>query len=426
MVSVENSLTDLPPRLRLAQMALENGQPMVALESARAVMGQGAPLPHAYLIAGQALAAMGRYNEAALAFQAAGDIPGAFLGLGASMVQLGRPVDALNILLHVVAREPKNALAWSNLGSAAKDMGDLPRALTAHRKAASLEPNDPRIQWNLGGVALGAGLWEEAWTAWRRRYALDQGLDSVPESLEALFPGADPIALVAEQGLGDTIMLLRFVPQVAAQRPVTLVLPETLHGLIPPHWNVTISTAIPKDLRARHVPLFALAALLAPSQTTLPKPPPYVVDMEAAAAHRACLPEDVPCIGIAWRGNPAHLRDHERSLQERAALALMEACPHVGWVPLRPTEDRPTLAHTGALMRALDAVVSVDSAPAHLAASLGIPTVLLLPANPDGRWGMKDNTTPWYPAMVLLRQRERGAWDEVCARLPIVLAPLLS
>jgi hypothetical protein len=74
-------------------------------------------------------------------------------------------------------------------------------------------------------------------------------------------------------------------------------------------------------------------------------------------------------------------------------------------------------ADTAALMSHLDLVISVDTAAAHLAGSVGVPTWLLLPHAPDHRWMLGRTDSPWYPSMRLYRQSERGAWDGVIARV---------
>lgn len=65
------------------------------------------------------------------------------------------------------------------------------------------------------------------------------------------------------------------------------------------------------------------------------------------------------------------------------------------------------------VMRALDLVISVDTMTAHLAGALGRPTWTLLPFNPDWRWMLERNDSPWYPTMRLFRQKEEGNWTPV-------------
>ena len=72
---------------------------------------------------------------------------------------------------------------------------------------------------------------------------------------------------------------------------------------------------------------------------------------------------------------------------------------------------------TAAYMAALDLIVSVDSAPLHLAGAMGRPCVGLLPYVPCWRWGFDADRTPWYPTMRLLRQHAVGDWRGVIRQL---------
>jgi hypothetical protein len=77
---------------------------------------------------------------------------------------------------------------------------------------------------------------------------------------------------------------------------------------------------------------------------------------------------------------------------------------------------------TALLLDQLDLLISVDTAVAHLMGALGKPVWLLLPEVPDWRWGLEGETTPWYPRMWLFRQRRRGDWAGVMARVAEALA----
>jgi hypothetical protein len=65
---------------------------------------------------------------------------------------------------------------------------------------------------------------------------------------------------------------------------------------------------------------------------------------------------------------------------------------------------------TAAMLQNLDLVITVDTALAHLAGSLGRPTWVLLPRPADWRWLIERDTTPWYPSMRLFRQTNSGDW----------------
>lgn len=140
---------------------------------------------------------------------------------------------------------------------------------------------------------------------------------------------------------------------------------------------------------------------------------------------RGALPRG-PCIGLSWRGRPEFSNDHNRS----AALKdfLPRSLSGIKLISLQKDlrdEERPYVfdggalcndfADTAALMTQLDAVISVDTATAHLAGALGRPTAVLLPYACDWRWGESGDTTPWYDSVRIFRQPEFGAWAPAVA-----------
>jgi hypothetical protein len=144
-------------------------------------------------------------------------------------------------------------------------------------------------------------------------------------------------------------------------------------------------------------------------------------------------------VGLAWAGNPDHNRDATRSiaLEQLAPLAKSgdvvfislqknmrpapAAYPPPGMTFIDLTSDIQDFADTAALISNLDLVISVDTAVAHLAATMGKPVWLLLAFNPDWRWMLDREDSPWYPTMRLFRQQSRGDWKDVIERAANVL-----
>ncbi len=288
--------------------------------------------------------------------------------------------------------------------------------------------------------------WETpAFAAWRSRWPA-----TVP-----LWTGGTlttgTLVLHAEQGAGDTLMFARFAAQAAAFAPTTrLLVPASLVSLLDGQCGpVTVmDRAAPNawDDAAAHCPLGSLPHrlnhgnlghhgddgddgdrgwLTVPAGVSTTLPP--------------VTPGSAPRIGLAWAGNPAHPFDRLRSLP-RPALPALLSLPNIQWVALQADARLDDLqqvtggdavlrpgpfadfAATAAACAACDAVVTVDSAVAHLAGSLGVPTLTLLPWTPDWRWQLGTDTTPWYPRMHLLRQPRPLDWSSVVAAVPAALA----
>jgi hypothetical protein len=73
--------------------------------------------------------------------------------------------------------------------------------------------------------------------------------------------------------------------------------------------------------------------------------------------------------------------------------------------------------NVAAMMHALDLVITIDTAAAHLAGALGLPVWVALPFSPDWRWQLARDDSPWYPTMRLFRQPRPRDWQSVMARI---------
>ncbi len=250
------------------------------------------------------------------------------------------------------------------------------------------------------------------------------------------------ILLHAEQGFGDSIQFLRYLPLVAAKGArIVLELPDSLVPLLGAGDGVAAivrrgQSLPPFDL---HCPLMSLPLAFGTTLATIPAAVPYLqAPPERVAAWRAQMPRTaVPRVGLVWSGKPSHRNDHNRSLA-LARLAPLLAQANVEFVSLqhdvRDTDkaaldnaailrpDFTDFADTAAVIETLDLVVAVDTAVAHLAGSLAKPLWLLLPFCPDWRWMLDRTDCPWYPSARLFRQPRLGDWDSVIEGLCEALA----
>ena len=184
-------------------------------------------------------------------------------------------------------------------------------------------------------------------------------------------------------------------------------------------------------------PLMSVPAVIGTTLDTVPAAVPYLsADPERVAGWRdrlASLPGRR--VGVVWQGNPRHRWDRFRSVPLEA-FASLAAVPCVTLVSLqhgpaaaqvRQVANRfavaellsaePTWEDTAAVLLNLDLVVTVDTAVAHVAGALGVPTWVLIGAVSDWRWLVGRGDSPWYPTMRLYRQREIGDWEPVFNRV---------
>ncbi|MDB4264707.1 glycosyltransferase, partial [bacterium] len=169
---------------------------------------------------------------------------------------------------------------------------------------------------------------------------------------------------------------------------------------------------------------------------TIPAPISYLdPDPEQLRLWRDRIGQEGFRVGIVWAGRPEHENDHHRScalenfmpLEQMEGIRLYglqkgEAARQLRKLPNRKTvenlgEDFENFADTAGAVANLDLVISVDTAVAHLAGTMGKPVWLLLPFAPDWRWLLDREDSPWYPSMRLYRQKSRGDWPEVFQRL---------
>jgi len=175
----------------------------------------------------------------------------------------------------------------------------------------------------------------------------------------------------------------------------------------------------------------------------LAQPPYLAAPSERMAAWAERLgPRDRPRVGLVARGSPTHRGDQQRSLPLAQLMAALPAGAdyHLLQKDLA-FDDRRALesfgvsfcgdriedfGDTAALIGLMDMVVSVDTAVAHLAGALGRPTRVLCAYDPDWRWSLSGETTPWYPSVNIRRQVKRGDWSAALAMIAADLNGLFA
>ncbi|HEX7390803.1 MAG TPA: tetratricopeptide repeat protein [Acidiphilium sp.] len=422
-------------RAGLGAAFLAAGEPGKAGSTARSCLTLDPANPHARFTLGSALAALDRPKDAIAEFDrviaTAPRHARAHLNRGNALVDLDR-IDEAEAGLRVAADlDPGLKEAWTSLGFILTIRGDLAGAVTACDRAIVLDADFAPAQWNRGVALLLGGdfasgfaayEWRKCHPAWRHRFS----------PLPAPEWRGEPLAgrhllIRAEQGYGDTIMLARFLPDLA-RRAARLTL-ACRPALFPMFGRMGVGLcqldALPDTPCDIAIDQMSLPHVLGLTETAIPDSNGYLVaDPERAAHWHAEFPA-IPGrrrIGLVWAGNPDHGNDRRRSLPHRALTPLLDV-PDLDFVGLQigVRQDEYPIRNlsgsiagygdTAAILTNLDAVVTVDTSVAHLAGAMGVPCHILLSAACDWRWRLGRDTTPWYESVVLHRQRRLGDWS---------------
>jgi hypothetical protein len=313
-----------------------------------------------------------------------------------------------------------------------------------------LDRDYPQAHFNLGLRLLAMGRYQEGWEEqeWRwkcKDFTSPQRHFSKPqwdgEPLEDR-----TILLHAEQGFGDTLQFIRYLPLMARRAGRVIVECQAeLERLLRP--SCGSCEIVPKGQPLPdfdvHCPLLSLPRIFGATMDASPVAVPYLVADPArveAWRKKLSLSSGTLNVALAWAGNPGFKGDRTRSttLDRLAALAKVRG---VNFYSIQKGEPARQLEHppagmrvvdlgpelhdfcdTAAVMAVMDLVLTTDTSVAHLAGALGRPVWVMLQFAPDWRWLIGREDCPWYPSMRLFRQRSRGDWPGVVDQIAGELA----
>jgi tetratricopeptide (TPR) repeat protein len=456
-------------------------------------------LSNAYFNLGCLFVDTGRTTDAAVQFKKTlaldPDNANAHVELANLVGKQGQLDEAEQHLRKVLTLDPQSPQAYCNLASVFLSRGDTERAIDHARKSVEIDPAFAGGQNVLGAILLESGRLDLAAAALRQAIALAPDLKIAQYNLAlclmlmgnydegfALYESRDTTPRLAgvsenehgklmeivssispwlgeplegrrlliwqEQGFGDLLMMLRYLPLLLEKGVTEIILRCT-----PIQALARLVAAMPGGDRVQVIDLLAavtpevdfqcpqmsLPYLFGTRPETIPRNIPYlVVPDEIAKPWKVRLNNLSGLkVGLVWSGNSNNRSDAQRSITP-ALLAPLLAVAGVSFVSLQKlAKDSPMAIHDGALhdwmnectdfldtaalIENLDLVIAVDTAVAHLAGALGKPVWLLNRLNTDWRWFQDREDSPWYPTMRIFRQTRRGEWGEPIERIGVAL-----
>ena len=409
---------------------------------------------------GGALLALRRHEEFAetqrRAIAIAPDYAEAHANLAAALLVLGRYAEAEAAARKALALKPALAEAVNTLAASIERQGRVDEAIQLLRREAAGGSVEGRAEahFALALALLRHGRFAEGWREYEWRWGVRKHRDARRDFAKPQWRGGDvagkTVLLHAEQGLGDAIQFLRYAPLLARRGArVVLEVPAALERLargLPGVAEVVAAGAKPPGFDL-HCPLLSLPLAFGTESESIPGLTPYLKADPAETAlwrERLAAMKGKKKLGIVWAGNPGYASDRDRSINPMLLQPLLRL-DGVAWCSLQvgPAADAikavdpagrvampgggfKDFAGTAACVAALDLVIAVDTAVAHLAGALNRPVWILLPFSADWRWLVGRDDSPWYPSATLFRQSKPGDWPWVIERIAGKLASYAS
>lgn len=393
------------------------------------------------------------------------DLVEAYINLGVLYLRLGRFLESEQKLKQAITFDTHAIEAYMNLGLTLYCQNKISEATSYFKKALSLDPQSHIVKWNYSQALLKNGDYELGWKYYENRLKTDTYIDSFlgeryrhdKKWQQGENIAGKKIVVHAEQGLGDTLQFVRFIPLLAA-RGATVILDcqaelTSLLASVP-----GVSQAInykdalpPHDL---YISMMSLPALCNITLQTIPADIPYVTPNKNLVEYwkKTLGQHNQFRVGLVWAGNPR--RGHKDSwgyyIDQRRRMSLEELKPlsfldNIQWFSLQKsmssekikiddahfpfldyTDQFHTFEDTAAFITQLDLIITVDTSVAHLAGAMGKPVWVFSRFDGCWRWLLNRSDSPWYPTLRLFRQKVPGDWNVVVSEVKMALEEIVS
>ncbi len=433
--------------LNLGIVLEEQGKLDEALVVCQQAIQQFPANPDAHYNLGIVLHKQGKIENAIACYQRVlslkPDFTQALNNLGKAFEEVGKLVNAIDCYHRAIELQPNNINSFNGLGNALEQQGKFTDAVACYSQGVECNVTHPEAHLNLSLALLLTGDLQRGFSEYEWRLVVEEKQFPTNNFTQPLWDGKDldgkTILLCPEQGLGDAIQFIRYADLVNQKGGKVIVwcLPN-LQRLFEQVFGIDQLIVSPElapdfDVRAQ---LMSLPHLLGTTLESIPANVPYLAPptgVEFTINETQNLK-----VGIVWSGNSNNPLNQARSFPLNSLIKLLDI-PGLNFYSLQKeiTEEERTLleqrqitdlsvylhdfADTAAAISALDLVISVDTAVAHLAGALGKPVWILLCFTPDWRWMLKREDSPWYPTARLFRQEKMGDWAGVFERLAVAL-----
>ncbi len=342
-----------------------------------------------------------------------------------------------------IAADPANITTLLNFAYMLQLLGDFQRAAEIYTRARDLNVMDLSTRFQramcLLTLARAPHEWREAWDEYEIRHMLYQS--NMPNRMKPMYTGMadglgdDSLLIVCEQGIGDTVMAARYVRFFKHNRvfrhvymlcrPGQEALFERVDAIDGAYSDV--NQVPPFDFYIPALSLMRVECWPDVQPSAVPYLRSYSWGTGYLSATELCDVSGAR-IGLCWAGNPEHGNDRWRSIGPDLFSDAFTGVPAAFYSLQQPHDNHrmpqfardlgiSTLDRLTEVISDMDLVITVDTSILHIAGALGIPTLALIPSNPDWRWQTSHENTAWYPSVRLFRADAPLNWAPVLARV---------
>ncbi len=455
----QNKAIKINPKLAIAHCNLGNifkdlGKLKEAEISTRKAIKINPLFAIAHCNLGNILYDLGKLKEAEISTRKAiklnPKLANAYLNLGLILRDIGKTKEAIISSQRAIQINPQSAEAYLNLGDIFCDLGKLEEAEIAIRQSIKLNPNSADAYFNLSIIELLQGNYESglAHYEFRDKRKSPANLHAKPvieKIIDLQLNKEEKLLIVSEQGLGDTLQYMRYIPHMRNQGfDISFCAQTKLHSLIKES-NIDKNPLTPsqanKVSEGKWIPLLSLAKYLRVCPKNKITAEPYIRSKDELVNKWKLIlsKEEKPIIGINWQGNPQLEKTYKGrsiplevfsilsqsgkykllSLQKGFGSDQIKNCSFKDkFVQCQSKIDSTwDFLENAAIVENCDLIISCDTSIAHLAGGMGKKVWLLLRDVPFWTWGLKGENTFWYESMTLFRQEQRHDWINVMERV---------
>ncbi len=375
------------------------------------------------------------------------NFPDVYNNIGLTKYLLGDIDNAIHYYNKAIKLKSNNSHFYNNLGVALKEIGIIPDAIDAYKRAIKINPNYSEAHTNLSHLLLLSGDYENGWLEYEHR-----SKKQINASLPHVWPKCplwdgqlisrdEKLLVVSEQGLGDSLQYMRYIPYLRDQGIcITFCAQSKLHSLIKSS-NVDTDPLSPDSSEISSfdywIPLLSIPRYLSLTKTNLLVTSSYISPAKVFINKwkDKFFMEKRPLVGLHWQGNPK-IEDFYRgrsiplnyfskiikenninliSLQKGPGSEQLENCSFKDVFSKYQDEidfiwDFNEIA---GIISNIDLIITCDTVTAHLAGGMGKNVWLLLRDTPYWTWGLDGSNCNWYPNMKIFRQKKRHNWYDV-------------